>query len=464
MSGSSQLCCVVVLLTITGSILTVLWSIFCRFFDHPSSCPVIYVVIRLILLSFLLPVSYLGLRTVLVNVITGETVSVFFYTSEVMQQVSDVCLMIWLLGACGAFFVYLLYLYQVRQRKATIRKQMCQDAVLQECMEKAKRAAHVKMPVSLYWGEENSSAFTGGIFRKYVFLPKMDVYSIEEYEMMLLHELTHIRYRDIVWSYIAIVTSILNWFNPFFWYLHRLHNRWCEIHCDYIVAGLVEDDKVYGALLWKAANINTKRQNRPALLFMSRKKLVVERMERMKNYKKQKKQTKRKLAVMALAMAAFIGLSSVSAYGATRGVLQAQKAWYLATMEVQEEMTERGANTGEEIELSAEDLAGLTIVEEESGIGAYTSKNMDWTVENDGVHISGRFSASSGGTIKISIAITPDDKTICAGIIEPDGTWRGVYGSGDITHTFSLDQTGNYQTFVLNRSGVEITTHGFYRY
>ena len=74
------------------------------------------------------------------------------------------------------------------------------------------------------------------------------------------------------------------------------------------------------------------------------------------------------------------------------------------------------------------------------------------------------FSAKSGGGISVTAYISPIDKTVRAGIIEPDGTRRYTSGKEALYKTFLLDQTGTYKVYVENNSGSKVTVEGNYIY
>ena len=54
----------------------------------------------------------------------------------------------------------------------------------------------------------------------------------ENFEHILLHELTHIRHGDHWWSLVRCVCLSLHWFNPLVWWAAVLSRRDCELACD----------------------------------------------------------------------------------------------------------------------------------------------------------------------------------------------------------------------------------------
>ncbi len=93
-----------------------------------------------------------------------------------------------------------------------------------------------------------------GLLRPRVLLPQED-YPEEQLLMMLRHELTHYRSRDLWVKAVALGTACLHWFNPLAWLLVRELDRCGELRCDHrttrtMTAG---EKKRYGRMLLDVA-------------------------------------------------------------------------------------------------------------------------------------------------------------------------------------------------------------------
>ncbi len=85
----------------------------------------------------------------------------------------------------------------------------------------------------------------------------------EMVRMILIHELTHLKRHDLLWTYLFCFVAALNWFNPLFAMFVRDFNTARELACDSdVLAALPEDQEDYGhCLLYVASamqNINPK--------------------------------------------------------------------------------------------------------------------------------------------------------------------------------------------------------------
>ena len=75
-----------------------------------------------------------------------------------------------------------------------------------------------------------------GLFRPLVFLPAG--LGEEETAMVLSHELTHVRRRDLWYKFLLLLVNAAHWFNPLVWWMCRQAGRNLEYCCDdAVVAG-----------------------------------------------------------------------------------------------------------------------------------------------------------------------------------------------------------------------------------
>lgn len=97
-----------------------------------------------------------------------------------------------------------------------------------------------------------SSPFVAGVICPVLVLPTEKSWTDEELEEMILHELLHMQYMDVAVNFLLHVIRILNWFNPFLWYvLNKIQND-NEALCDQRVLERLGKGrkKSYGELLF----------------------------------------------------------------------------------------------------------------------------------------------------------------------------------------------------------------------
>lgn len=100
----------------------------------------------------------------------------------------------------------------------------------------------IRRRVLLYQGESEKSSVTFGIFRP-VILCGREIGSRES-ELVVRHEMVHIRRLDAFWKMLIQFAKFLHWCNPVMWLLLDEFDRVCEISCDEAaVQGLPEEDR-----------------------------------------------------------------------------------------------------------------------------------------------------------------------------------------------------------------------------
>ena len=98
-----------------------------------------------------------------------------------------------------------------------------------------------------------------------------------ELELVVLHELGHLRRRDLLAQTLIHAAAVLHWFNPLAWLAAHAARADCEHACDEFVLGRVEEGRRedYGAVLLKVVGLGSGPGRLPAVLgiFESKKQL-----------------------------------------------------------------------------------------------------------------------------------------------------------------------------------------------
>lgn len=107
---------------------------------------------------------------------------------------------------------------------------------------------------------------TVGWIRPEIFIPEK-VYTTDEREWLLCHELTHIRHGDVFWKCAVMLCVICHWYNPFVYYLFRQYSVMCEYYCDAecMKNRDIEEKKNYAIFLVRSA-VAVKPRHRLAIM------------------------------------------------------------------------------------------------------------------------------------------------------------------------------------------------------
>lgn len=149
-----------------------------------------------------------------------------------------------------------------------------------------------------------------GLLRPTVFLPE-GVEDRGRLEDILRHELTHLRRRDLLYKWCAVVVTSLHWFNPLMPAFRREMARRCELSCDEAAAGKLSPEarRRYGETLLSLAAAPPK--GLVVTTLCEEKEHLKERLVDLVNG------TKRGPAALALTLCAALLLGSCSLIGGT---------------------------------------------------------------------------------------------------------------------------------------------------
>ncbi len=138
-------------------------------------------------------------------------------------------LTLWLAGAVAALAVQLLRHLRFFRR---VRRWQSEPGEGQRRMllEEQERLG-LKGPIRLMGCACVAGPMVAGLFRPLLLLPDMDL-SQEELRLVLRHELTHVKRRDLWGKALMLCCLTLHWFNPLVYAMARAMAGDCEMSCD----------------------------------------------------------------------------------------------------------------------------------------------------------------------------------------------------------------------------------------
>jgi len=111
-------------------------------------------------------------------------------------------------------------------------------------------------PPRLFYNQLAETPMLFGILRPAIILPYQE-YTRDEMQIILSHELTHLRRKDVLVKWLTLIATALHWFNPIVWLVSREIDRACELSCDEAVIRSMDNQgrRHYGnTLILVAAN------------------------------------------------------------------------------------------------------------------------------------------------------------------------------------------------------------------
>ena len=143
-------------------------------------------------------------------------------------------LMLWAAGFLFCSFRLLTAL--ANTRRMVKRSQPVENPALLKTAERCSAELGLNREIDIVICEETSVPMTWGLLRSSVVLPvQAKSWDEKRFELVLCHELSHIKRRDFASNLAAQIVSCVNWFNPFVWYALRQQFLEREKACDEMV-------------------------------------------------------------------------------------------------------------------------------------------------------------------------------------------------------------------------------------
>ena len=114
-----------------------------------------------------------------------------------------------------------------------------------------RRQMNIPRFVDLRLSERLTNPLTAGVFRPWILLPvsALTGLSQEQLEVVLAHELAHIRRADYFWNLLQTLVETLFFFHPAVWWISRRVREERELCCDDIAVAACSDPALYASAL-----------------------------------------------------------------------------------------------------------------------------------------------------------------------------------------------------------------------
>ncbi len=363
-------------------------------------------------------------------------------------------------GTAAAWFLGAL-VSAVRCGRELYRERPVKSAVVSEEQSEVRvlrqlgKIMGIRRRIPVCRGERLTPAI-GGFLRTRLYLGT-ELLEEEELRMIFRHELYHYRHGDIWIRRLLLLLRIVWWFCPWFT-CGKISEEYRRLSEDYVDEEVCREEDMgrYIRTLLKTALQGAERMHLTQATAAENRCDVLRRIENMKSLHNRKNMTRTMAAVWT---AACLLMGSTTVYAAGAGVIEGYEALYKATVvEVEEQAIEE-----QYIEYREEPDDGWVAEEGEvMDDGRSSTVPFEWTVGANASKKTPSFEMSSGGYITVSVSVEPTDLKVNVGIVEPNGGKRYITGSGRITHTFSLDQSGSYSVFVENTNNQKVYVEGGY--
>lgn len=287
------------------------------------------------------------------------------------------------------------------------------------------------------------SPFTSGILYPVIILPDIE-FTMKEWEMLLRHELTHLKSRDVFYKQLMVLVRTVHWFNPLIWLFARELFETCEMACDENVIGDAkkEEKHFYAELLLMLLERTAESHENVMLAGFSDSERSLKR--RLSNFMRRKNGSKKKKILLAILSAAIMVACPIVSYASATGVLRIQDK--TAKIVFSNSQEERQAD--EHIEYT-----GNTVMEADDyyliKLNSKGDNKIDITIQpGDRFWIDATLNSSS---IYVSLTADSSSDSFRVGYTSESAMKYVSSTKGAINHTFSITP-GEYSIYIENRS------------
>lgn len=436
--------------SLSGAIVSVVWFAIGRLLEKAGFLHITYILLKVAILFWVVPITYgvLLLRTMTYGDVHRSISPGFSITPTILQTATVFCAA-WSIGAAIGMAQYIVQRIKITRmmKHATFCSKEVEQQFAQRCAAEGSYARRVRVRQSY----QIEIPRVTGILHPNVVLP-VERYSVEEWDVVFRHELTHVKHHDILFRNLTMLLCIIHFMNPFAWWLNRQMRKWSEYACDYEICCRNHKLKKYYDVILNMAEKSMNAQFLSVQLLESESEL----QERMKHVMKCYKKKNKSKFVAGMLVACITLISGSSVYAVSAASVSADEQWKNATV------VETKENTTQELDVEeATELIEMTETSRARNIQASLGEvevlsaksglyNFNWNVKAGKEIYSPSFRATSSQSITVTGITSPATKYLKVGIIEPDGKRRYVSAKGSFSHTFELTKTGYYKIYAWN--------------
>lgn len=163
------------------------------------------------------------------------------YSETVEITVADILLFIWFVGAVINLVASLVSYLKLKRYVTILPKANWEDILAKYHLKKEDYKGIEN--VMVVYSPHIQSPCVAGMRNPYVLLPKID-YSAVQFQYILMHEMMHIKKKDIWWKALIDFICMIFWWNPVFRYVKKELFQLIEIRNDIEIVGRLSDQEV----------------------------------------------------------------------------------------------------------------------------------------------------------------------------------------------------------------------------
>ncbi|MBQ9609302.1 MAG: M56 family metallopeptidase [Lachnospiraceae bacterium] len=442
---------------VTGTIMTIIWILFCKIGKNYLHTRVINFSLKIVLISFYIPSMFL-IMIVRDKVLILRNSAFLYFTKYIETGLNVFMIIILCLFIIEIGKVIIDYLRLRNVCKSRMPVELDITARKLELSKKFK----VKRTVKIYKAYAVFSPFTYGIIKPAIYLPVDDIES-EYLNVLLTHELFHNKQYDFIWKPLSTITKCIHWINPLAWFLEKEVDKWSEAGCDdkCCTKGEIEQG-TYFKYLNKTLDGIIIKYNRLVSHFKSGEEELQWREKRMAEESEIK--DRKIVTIISETVAIIISCLFIYTVADVSDKLYF-KVFLNTTKKVAENETEYKDLYDEEIlYLSELEKNGVEFKDLSTIVSTDTSGIVTGSLRTGESGASSDIYLDENINLNFAFIVEPQDRKVKIGIIFPDGVIKYISNDTIIGYDFLITQSGKYRIYVLNNSGENVEISISYAY
>lgn len=407
---------------------------------------------------YLIPFLYLVIRALIILSRRNLKRELLYLWTPRIVEIRTVLAFIWL---CGLVWGIQGGFHKLKgMLKLRVMNVLPAEDELIQLKDKIVQELNIHQKVDIYRSYSVISPIVIGIWKKTVYIPVTD-YKRNELEILLYHELIHVKQHITSLKNFVVLLQIFQWFNPCVYVLMGTLDEWSETLCDLAVYYDTKCNATIKEYFEFAVKEAEKEQAMLSgfLTKLQRLKGLSARFEKIRTYDKDKELTGFTGGMIVLV---FLIISSTSFLVVSAGFSQIHNSLYNAT----EVRTMLQINDNDYVEyevgLSLEDnekMKEMSILQQKENSLAFNND-----IEPGELLVSSTFEVDKGNKIKVMASIIPNDVDLEVGVITPSKTKIYIDGKNMFSYSYIATENGKYIIFVENKTSKAATIESLISY
>lgn len=157
---------------------------------------------------------------------------------KISIRLFDLIAYIWGAGVLIFLLVVIISYFRFLYRKSKNSVKISDNKIFSEVKKELKIKKHIRLKAS----SDIGSPILVGILFPTVYIPCREIPD-DNMRMVLLHELTHYKRKDLLIKWFAILVNAVHWFNPLCYLACANLSEACEVSCDMSVTKNMSEDE-----------------------------------------------------------------------------------------------------------------------------------------------------------------------------------------------------------------------------